>query len=293
MSHAAAADPTPFVHVLQTRFNMATPKEAGFRNQPGWLQGRFDLFEAWCLPSVAAQTVAAGRDFVWIIYFDKDTPAPFRDRIEALREQVPFLPFYTGLFAASGWPQSLRRTLGDLPGFVLSSRLDNDDALAFDYMERTASAARQALVQGPRPDGTAIARTGIVITNGFIRSDRGAYALAHPVNAFTSWLERSDSDEALKTALGIDHMAAADEGPLVQVPGPGGWLQIVHGGNVSNKVRGRRVAPEALAGRFLPGALEGLQPVGPLALAAENAVLTPLRGLRDRLSALRQGLRRR
>lgn len=294
MHKHAANDQQQLVHVLQTRFNMPTPgREAEIRNQPGWLQKRFDLFEAWCLPSVGAQTVAAGRDFVWIIYFDEDTPAPYRERIEALRQQVPFLPFYTGMFPASGWPRSLRKALTYLPPFVLTSRLDNDDALAFDYMERTAQAARHALTHGPTPDGRNIRRTGIVITNGFIRSDRHAYSISHPANAFASWLERSDSDETLKTALGIGHMAAADEGPLVQVSGPGGWLQIVHGGNVSNKVRGRRIRPDSLADRFLPQARAGLHPSSALAVAAENATLMPLRGMRDQLSSIAQKLRRR
>ena len=78
----------------------------------------------------------------------------------------------------------------------------------------------------------------------------------------------------------------------MQVPGPGGWLQIVHGGNVSNKVRGRRIAPGALAAHFLPEALAGLHPAAALSIAAENILLAPLRGLRDALSAGRQRLRR-
>ncbi len=288
-----AASTHPFLHVLQTRFNMPTPgREASFRNRPGWLNERFELFEAYCLPSVGAQTVKAGRDFIWIIYFDKDTPAEFRERIERLREEVPFLPFYTGIFPSSGWPQSLRQTLGDLPPHVLTSRLDNDDALAFDYMERTATAAREALAGGLVPDGTTCPRVGIVITNGFIRSPARAYSISHPCNVFASWLECSADDARLKTALGISHMAAEAEGPLVQVPGPGGWLQIIHGGNVSNKVRGRRISASDLRSRFLPGALAGLQPVGNATLLAENLVVGPLRSLRDSLSATLQRLRR-
>lgn len=273
---------------------MPTPgREASFRNQPGWLSTRFELFEKYCLPSVAAQTARVGEDFTWIIYFDEETPEEFRGRIEDLRQQAPFLPHYTGMFPASGWPRSLRHQLGELPPFVLTSRLDNDDALAVDYMERTAAAAGRVLAQGTAPDGTTCRRVGIVITSGYIRSSVGAYEISHPCNAFTSWLERSDEDSMLKTALGISHMAAAEEGSLVQVPGPGGWLQIIHGGNVSNKVRGRRVSPERLADRFLPSAFEGLQPVSRADLFWENGIARPLRGMRDFLSAGAQRFRRR
>ena len=279
-------DRSPAVpHVLMTRFNLATPgREAAIRNKPDWLATRFRLFEAFCLPSVAEQST---RDFTWIIYFDKDTPQAFKDRVADLQKAVPFEAYYTGLFPASGWPQSLTEVLGArlgaVPPVVLTSRLDNDDALARDYMERTAAAA-VGQVAAPR--------VGIVITNGYIRSATSAYRISHPCNAFASWLERVDQQGGPLTAMGISHVDAADFGPLLQVPGPGGWLQVVHGGNVSNKVRGVRVGPDGLAARFPVGALAGLQPATGLALAADNLVLSPLRSWRDRLYGLARKVKR-
>ncbi len=268
-------------HVLMTRFNLATPgREAAIRNRPDWLAGRFALFEDFCLPSVAAQT---SRDFTWIVYFDKDTPDQFKDRVAELQRAVPFEAYYTGLFPASGWPQSLQQVLGSMPPRILTSRLDNDDALARDYMERTADAAA-----GLNPDP----RTAIVITEGFIRSGARAYRIRHPCNAFTSWLERTDGPDEVMTAMGIVHIDAAKFGPLVQVPGEGGWLQVVHGGNVSNKVRGTRIAPDRLAERFHPGALVGLEPSSPVAIGLDNAVLSPLREGRDQLINTARRLRR-
>lgn len=281
MVDSAAAVP----HVLMTRFNLATPgREAAIRNKPDWLATRFRLFEDFCLPSVAEQTTKA---FTWIIYFDKDTPPEFKDRVAALQSRVKFEAYYTGLFPASGWPQSLTEILGAklgaMPPVVLTSRLDNDDALARDYMERTAAAA-VGQVAAPR--------VGIVITNGYIRSATSAYAISHPCNAFASWLERVDQPGGPLTAMGISHIDAADFGPLVQVPGPGGWLQVVHGGNVSNKVRGMRVGPDGLAQRFHAGALAGLEPASVLALAGDNLLMSPLRGMRDRLFGLARRVKR-
>lgn len=275
-------DPARPPHVLMTRFNLATPgREAAIRNQPGWLAERFALFERYCLPSVGAQTT---RDFTWIVYFDKDTPQEFKDRIAALQRDVPFHAYYTGLFPTEGWPRSLSEVLGAMPPVVLTSRLDNDDALAVDFIERTAAAAATA---------PSAPRSGIVVTQGFIRTDTAAYGISHPCNAFTSWLERTDSGQPVLTAMGINHMEAAEFGPLVQVPGPGGWLQVVHGNNVSNKVRGHRIRPRDLVGRFHPEALQGLSDGNNLAVIFENFAVSPLRELRDETITRLRRLKRR
>ena len=90
-------------------------------------------------------------------------------------------------------------------------------------------------------------RAAFNLTNGYVFDGRRAYAHAHPSNAFASLLEPWDT---ARTVSDVQHMDLAAAGPVVQVDGPGGWLQVVHGGNVSNKIRGRRVPPAELAGRF-------------------------------------------
>ena len=94
---------TDFVHVILTRFNLATPgRESALRNQPGWLAGRFELFERYCLPTLAAQSASPAR-FRWIVYFDDGTPEPFRARIEACRRVADFHPFFTPMFPGEQW----------------------------------------------------------------------------------------------------------------------------------------------------------------------------------------------
>ena len=84
------------LHVILTRFNIASPgREVAIRNSPGWLDRRFGLFEQFCLPSIAGQTE---RNFHWLIYFDKDTPAEFRERIERDRQIYNFTPRYVAMF---------------------------------------------------------------------------------------------------------------------------------------------------------------------------------------------------
>lgn len=258
-----------FAHYFMTRFNMATPgREFAIRTQPGWLDYRFDLFERFCAPSLAAQTDG---NFRWIIYFDEATPAPHRDRIETLRKKFGFHPFYTGLFAAEGWTRSLRETFAPGTDRVLTTRLDSDDALAEDFVARLHAAVAAA---GERPGG-------YNFTEGLIRRADALYAIRHPSNAFFSWL--SPNGPELRTAPSIHHMTIASEGPVVQIGGDPVWMQIVHESNVSNRVRGRRVSPARAGRRFHGAAVAGLADPPAAAIALDNMFVAPLRLARDRL----------
>lgn len=265
----------PLTHVIQTRFNLATPgREDAIRNRPGWLEERFAMFEDICLPSIAAQTC---KDFVWIIYFDKDTPQVFKDRVEKLREVVPFIPYYTGLFAAEGWNRSIGEVLQDRTPLLLTTRLDNDDALANDHIARVQDLAKQHASKAP---------LCINFTHGFIRSGPAIYGVYHKSNAFFSRLCAWEDD--MRTAMSIVHLTISDHGAVIQADQPGAWLQVVHGGNVSNKVRGRRVQTAIVNGLFAQEPLVGLKPVSAWRLYAENILITPLRDFRDWLLMLRR-----
>lgn len=259
-----------FTHVIQTRFNMPSPgRESQIRNRPGWLAGRFDLFERYCLPSIAAQTE---RDFHWVIYLDVATPPEFRDRIEACRRIMPFTPFYTDYFDAPGWPRSLESLFPERTPWLLTSRLDSDDALAVDYVARL-----RAAVAAAQPT----AACAFNVTEGIVIHAGRVYAHRHRSNAFASWFEPWDG--SARTAMAIKHMELSKVGPILQVAGPAGWLQVIHDSNVSNKVRGRRVAPSILDGRFPKAVVGPLRPAGRTEIALENLVLTPLRSNRDAL----------
>jgi hypothetical protein len=171
-----------FTHVIMTRFNMPTPgKESLIRSRPGWLAGRFELFERYCLPSIAAQTT---RDFHWVVYFDVETPPEFRERIEACRAVFPFVPYFTEFFQAEGWPRSRRELLGQPTPWLLTTRFDSDDALAVDHAARL-----QVAVEAAAPT----TRTSFNLIHGVVIEDGRVYAHAHPSNAFASWFEPWDA----------------------------------------------------------------------------------------------------
>jgi hypothetical protein len=266
-----------FLHVVMTRFNMATPgAEKEIRLRPGWLEGRFELFERYCLPSMAAQT--ASRDaFNWMVFFDEKTPQAFRDRIEACRTVFPFIAFFTPIFPAEGWPRAVRDTFGETPApWLLTTRFDSDDALSVDHVARL-----QAAVAARGRE-----RASWNFSHGFVLGGERVYAHEHRSNAFASWFEPW---EGARTCMSINHMKMAEHGPIHQIDGPAAWLQVVHGGNVSNKVRGRRVNASLARDQFPQAVLGPLKESSGAEIALENLMLTPLRTARDTVIAALRG----
>lgn len=267
-----------YEHVLMTRFNLATPgRESAIRNRPGWLEARFSLFEKYCLPSIAGQT---DQRFHWLIYFDEQTPDEFRQRIDRLRKIHPFIPFYTGLFPSDGWSDSILKTFDFQVDTLLTTRLDNDDALALDYMERVHRAVED---QG-------LAHGGYNFTHGYILANGRLYHMVHPSNAFFSWL--GPYTTGMTTAPSIPHMQLAEHGRVYQIEGSAAWIQMIHGGNVSNKIRGQRIHPAKVAGHMPQVILEDLKPCSSVQMFVDNALAGPIRGIRDLLLAIRRRLRK-
>lgn len=258
-----------FEHILMTRFNLATPGyESELRNKQGWLEERFTLFEEVCLPSVANQT---NMDFKWIIYFDIETPPNFRKQIERLQREFPFYAYYTVLFPASGWSRSLQEVWKLDKDLVLTTRLDNDDALSADHVDRLHW----------KVENNNYSVGGYNFLNGYIISNGRLYRVTHPSNAFFSWL--SSMAKEIKTAPSIQHMELSQHGPVFQIEGDGAWVQIVHGGNVSNKVRGWRVRPTGLNDFFPANLKKNLRDVGSREVIVENLLWAWPRYLRDKL----------
>lgn len=256
-------------HVLMTRFNLATGgREIHHRLQSGWLETRLDLFERYCLPSVAAQK---DQGFDWIIYFDQATPDWARARIAAAQRTRPFHAYFTSLFDADGWNRTVTAVLGARRGgAILTSNLDNDDAIATHYLSDVRCEAELWVDRAP---------LAINYLNGVVRQGSRIYRHRHSHNAFTNLLE--PSDKPLRTACGVNHMALPGQLRLVQIEGPPGWLQLVHGGNVSNRVRGGLTKPEEAGRSFPSGCVQGLEnPPGRL-IIADRFLFSPARALRD------------
>lgn len=251
-------------HVLLTRFNLPSKgHESLVRAQENWLKDRVGLFERYCLPSVVAQTC---RDFSWIIYFDPQSPPWLLDWVQGQQRQGSFRP----LFREEVGPQDLLDDIATVVGprsggALVTTNLDNDDSLAADFVSR---------VQAVAPLG---GRTVVYLADGLIRRGDVLYRRVDPHNAFCSVRETWDRPV---TCWADWHNLLPELMSAAVVRGTPGWLQVVHGANVSNRVRGRRTHPSAHRPNF-PGLLEDLPDPTVRQLVADVLVLVPARAGRE------------
>lgn len=143
--------PTPSLsHLIITRFNIPVAYQCSVnpavwqvdaRTDEAYLSGRFDLFERFTAPSVGAQTC---KDFRWVVLFSDATPEPFRQRLAKIQETVPQLePHFLTDKQSYGFQAYLSGLVADLPdGLVLTTRMDNDDAIVRRFVENVQSYAR-------------------------------------------------------------------------------------------------------------------------------------------------------
>jgi hypothetical protein len=255
---------TDLDHFLLTRFNLPSAgNESVVRAQENWLKNRVGLFERYCLPSVAAQTC---RRFSWIIYFDPHSPEWFLDWVRGherqghfhpcFREEVPREDLLSDILAVVG----RRSSVG-----IVTTNLDNDDSLAADFVAR---------VQGAAPLGD---RTAVYLGDGLIRRGNELYQRVDRHNAFCS--VRESWDEPV-TCWADWHNLLPQHMPAAVLRGAPGWLQVVHGANVSNRVHGRLTRPTLYRTAF-PGLLENLCDPTAGKLAGDRLVGVPSRAARE------------
>lgn len=255
---------TELDHVLLTRFNLPSPgHESLIREQEDWLRNRVALFERYCLPSVAAQTC---RDFSWIIYFDPQSPRWLRDWSADHEHQGHFRAVFRAEVPRTDLISDLRTVVGAPHGAeLLTTNLDNDDSIAVDFVARLQAVERIG------------ARSAVYLADGVIcRGDR-LYQRVDRYNAFCSVRETWAQPV---TCWANWHNLLRASMPAVVLRGAPGWLQVVHGANVSNRVRGRLTGVAQHRAAF-PGLLDELPEPTVLRRASDALVAVPVRTLKE------------
>jgi Putative rhamnosyl transferase len=226
-------------HFLLTRFNVRVNYDSQRTGvNPEWLAHRFDLFEKYCYPSVRSQT---NLDFKWLVYFDSETPQAFRQKIQKYSEWQNFIPVYLNTeFTDEINRQVVSEYLNKNTEYLITTRLDNDDAVCRSFVQKFQDCFDEQEIEF------------ISLVNGYVLNDRRLYLFRYPNNPFTSLIERIDhkNSHQFRTILCGEHSQISAVGKLRKINGEPAWLQVVHGKNVSNRVRGTRQPISKLDGNF-------------------------------------------
>lgn len=210
-------------HVLVTRFNVRLRWHAHGGEQ--WTDDRLDLFERTLLSSVLGQT---SRDFEWLVFFDDSTTPLQRGRIDRLSQDGKvFTPVYLSEIFDVAHVREQLRLRWPTADTLLTTRVDNDDALARDFMATIRRSAESV---------TGVTPVFLNPTYGVQFDGRLLYHRPWPWNAFMSLLE--PGVEPL--SIFVDqHYSLSKYGRCIEVgSGEPMWLQYVHGGNLANRVNG-------------------------------------------------------
>ncbi len=199
-------------HVVMTRFNV---RVAAGAPAPGeaWLRDRIHWFERFTLPSMLAQTVPPD---AWILFCDADSPDWLIER----------LPDCATIWRVSGvfTPSVAAEAVSAFGRPLITTRLDNDDAIATDYLE---AVRREAPAEG-----------FINFLHGLQLSGDRLYRRSDPSNAFLSRCEQHHAE----SVFADPHRSIIERHHVRQVKTVPMWLQVIHGRNWANEAIGIRTS---------------------------------------------------
>jgi hypothetical protein len=219
-------------HFVLTRFNVRNfYHNAEPTNE--WLRERMLLFRRYCMPCFSAQSV---KSFNWLVFFDSETPEWLRSEVQEAAKGLfePVIvegPFSKDLLSA------IISERCSTP-FAITTRVDNDDAVADDFIENIQSCfARQDLMF-------------VNLVNGAQYAERKTYLRPYTKNPFSTLIE--DVSQRPPFTVFAEHHYRIDEfAPVsnVRTSHPM-WLQVIHGGNVLNELVGLRVPGRMITPHF-------------------------------------------
>jgi hypothetical protein len=215
-------------HVILTRFNLGLYNQyAGrFPDPDQWMDRRIDLFRRLTVPSVAGQRAA---EFEWLVFVDRRTPARRRAELAGLSDRFELIPadapspetFDTALAAFRTWLGRRPRPRG-----LITSRLDNDDALFPDFAASIQAAARAF---GPGP--------AVIDAPRGYRLDLAAgraVSLTKRLSPFLSFWEPVGDPATVRTCWARRHTRMGGMGPVIDPGGGPLWVQTAHRTNLKN-----------------------------------------------------------
>ena len=224
-------------HLILTRFNLRIWKEDK-HGKPTltdvWLHERVALFEHYCLPSMIAQTC---QDFRWIILFDYESPEWLLKKVDEWVAACPQIrpvsvkPANQGIFRRVFREVAISEA-EEQGGRMLTTYLDNDDALRYDFVADVQQLAAKM------PSGRFISyHYGLQ----YFTEMKIATLVHCKYNHFPSYVEDYEKPDAIETFFKLVSHAQMktlprDEILHIENPEKPMWMEVVHPTNKYNDV---------------------------------------------------------
>lgn len=237
-------------HFLLTRFNcrinIGWPDGTrGLHDAPSdnWVEHRIRQFEAFCFPAIVGQT---SQEFTWLVFFDLQSSTELRQEIFKWSLFDCFNACFVEQFDADvAAREVVRRTKPDID-WILTTRLDNDDAISCDFVNRVRTAAAGC-----------DKRRIISFPEGATFFDGRLFAKREVPNPFISLLERKGD---LVTVFAFNHLhaGAVEDVQKIEQHGERFWIQNCHDRTQFNRapLLRRRVKFSTVRRRFSVDALQ-------------------------------------
>lgn len=219
-------------HFVLTRFNVRSFYHSSEPTDE-WLRERLRLFRQYCLPTLADQSSTL---YLWLVFLDEQSPQWFRQEIEKDARGRFEAVYVAGAFTAETVSNAVTNRT-DAP-YILTTRVDNDDAVARDFVQTIQNCFQRQDFEF------------INLVNGAQYADGRVYLRPYTKNPFLSLIEATGA-AAPKTVFVEHHYRVDERGPVqnIRTAHPM-WLQVIHGGNVLNEIVGLRVPGHRIAPFF-------------------------------------------
>ena len=226
---------TLFKHFILTRFNVVGERlfdvSYDYVNGDEYLSQRFQLFDAYCFPSISRQS---NSNFTWLLLFNEQLPEKWREKLKKYKEKCPSMEIcYMSATSNKKWQYDLNQlmtqkieALNIEPEFVLTTRIDNDDMFHLSFVD-----AVQKYFLKHREEANINYINGLQYIPKYNILKNLTFADSH----FGTLVEKNT--EHLRTVLSFSHVNLPASFKAVYLKDKTQmWIEIVHSTNVLNVV---------------------------------------------------------
>jgi hypothetical protein len=227
-----------FKHFIFTRWNLMDDQQSVYNNPlvpdpEEWMIHREKLFDELTLPSVMLQTC---KNFTWLLAFAPETP------VRILRKYASF----PNVHIIHEYPQTyLRKMLANSQEWIITSRMDNDDTIAPEYVELVQAQFDEKFLLVDTDGVQLDLATGKTYT--VERRSNNSPFISLIEKTGTDWMSISDDPaekrliiEPVKTCYFCSHSKMEWHFPSVKIQ-KRLYTMVIHDRNVCNKIVGHEI----------------------------------------------------